>query len=118
MVDWQWMSETRLMEAIERYLDKSINGVHGKFLCLGWRRIFQIQEIVYKELLIELLAMVSFARKDDIYTNNNLTFCLDGERHTLSLADFALRTEIYLPSEVHFESYQQYIADCVRNRGV
>ncbi|CAH1417605.1 unnamed protein product [Lactuca virosa] len=115
VVDCQWMSETGLMEAIEPYIDKSFNGVHGQFLCLGWRQIFQIQEIVYKELLIEFLAMVSFARKDGIYADSNLTFCLGGERRTLSLADFALRAEIYLPSEVHSESYQQYIAGCVRN---
>ncbi|CAH1440106.1 unnamed protein product [Lactuca virosa] len=31
VVDWQWMSETGLMEAIEPYLDKSFNGVHGQF---------------------------------------------------------------------------------------
>lgn len=115
VVDWQCMSETGLMEALEPYLDKSFNGVHGQFLCLRWRSIFQIQEIVYKELLIEFLATVSFARKDGIYTDNNLTFFLCRKRHTLSLADFALRTEIYLPSEVHSESYQQYIAGGVRN---
>ncbi|CAH1427605.1 unnamed protein product [Lactuca virosa] len=103
------------MEAIEPYLDKSFNGVHGQFLCHGWKRIFHIQEIVYEELLIEFLAMVSFARKDGIYADKNLTFCLGDERGTLSLADFALRTEIYIPSEVHTESYQQYIAGCVRN---
>lgn len=55
-----------------------------------------------------------FRRKDDIYDEDSLTFCLSGERRALSLADFALRTEIYLPSEVHSKAYLQYIADCVR----
>ncbi|CAH1417043.1 unnamed protein product [Lactuca virosa] len=115
VVDWQWSTETGLMEAIEPYLDKTFNGIHGQFLCLGWRRIFHIQEIVYKELVIEFLATISFARNDGIYADNNLTFFLGGERRTLSLADFALGTQIYLPSEVHSEPYQQYIAGCVRN---
>ncbi|CAH1450870.1 unnamed protein product [Lactuca virosa] len=95
-----------LMESIEPYLDKVFNGVHGQFMCLGWRRIFEIQEVVYKELVHDFLATVSFAWKDGIYVDDNLTFCLGGERRSLSLADFALRMEIYLPSEVHSESYQ------------
>lgn len=36
------------------------------------------------------------------------------KRRTLSLADFTLRTQIYLPSDVHSEAYQQYIVGCVQ----
>ncbi|CAI9303859.1 unnamed protein product [Lactuca saligna] len=66
------------------------------------------------ELVIEFLAMGSFAWKDGIFVEDNLSFCLGGERHTLSLDDFMLKTQIYLPSEVRSESYQQYIAGHVR----
>lgn len=84
-------------------------------MCLGWRQIFEIQEVVYKEFVYEFLAMVSFARKYGIYVDDNLTFCLSGERCSLSLTDFALRTGIYLPSEVHTKLYQQFIAASIRN---
>lgn len=112
-VDWHWMGSTGLMEAMEPFLDKVFESIHGPFVCIGWRRIFQIQETVYKELVMEFLSTVSFARKTGIYVDDNLTFCLGGERRTLSLADFALRIGIYVPSAVHSEPYQQYIADCV-----
>ncbi|CAH1439863.1 unnamed protein product [Lactuca virosa] len=114
-VVWYWMGSTGLMEAMEPFLDKVFESIHGPFVCMGWRRIFQIQETVYKELVMEFLSTVSFARKTGIYADDNLTFCLGGERRTLSLADFSIRIGIYLPSEVDSESYQQYIADCVRD---
>ncbi|CAH1433904.1 unnamed protein product [Lactuca virosa] len=115
VVNWQWFSETGLLEALDPYLHKMFESIHGPFVCMGWRRIFQIQETVYKELVVEFLSTVSFARKAGIYADDNLTFCLGGERRSLTLADFSLRIGIYLPSEVHSESYQQYIANCVRD---
>ncbi|CAH1422232.1 unnamed protein product [Lactuca virosa] len=63
VVDGQWIGQTGLMEGIEPYFDKAFDGIHGQFVCMGWRRLFQIQEVVYKELVIEFLATVSFARK-------------------------------------------------------
>ncbi|CAI9271401.1 unnamed protein product [Lactuca saligna] len=73
-VDWQWIGSSGLMEAMEPYLDKVFNGVQGQFMCLGWRRIFEIQEVFYKELVYEFLATVSFARIDGIYVDDNLIF--------------------------------------------
>ncbi|CAH1417055.1 unnamed protein product [Lactuca virosa] len=114
VVDWHWIGQTGLMEGIEPYLDKAFNSIHGPFVCMGWRRLFEIQEGVYKELVVEFLATVYFARKDGIFVEDNLSFCLGGKRRTLSLADFTLRTHIYLPSEVHSEAYEQYIARCIQ----
>lgn len=37
-----------------------------------------------------------------------------GKRRDLSLAEFAMRIEIYLPSEVHIVSYLEFIASCIR----
>ena len=71
--------------------------------------------MVYKELVYEFLATVSFARKDGIYADDNLIFCLGGERRSLSLVDFALWVGIYLPAEVHTPLYQQFIAASIRN---
>ncbi|CAI9282079.1 unnamed protein product [Lactuca saligna] len=109
-IDWHWIGQKGLMDAMDPYLDKLFNGFHGQFMCLGWRRISEIQEVVSKELVYEFLTKVYFARKYGIYDDDNLTFSLGGERCSLSLTDFALRTRIYLPSEVHTELYQQLIA--------
>ncbi|CAI9283616.1 unnamed protein product [Lactuca saligna] len=75
---------------------------------------FLIWNVVYKELVIEFQVTVSFAWEDGILVEDNLSFFLGGERRTLSLADFTLRTHIYLPSEVYSKAYQQYIVGCVQ----
>lgn len=58
VVDWHWMGQTGLMEGIEPYLDKAYNSILGSFVCMGWTRLFEIQEVVYKELVIEFLNTV------------------------------------------------------------
>lgn len=65
-------------------------------------------------MVIEFLATVYFRRKDGAFDEDNLTFFLGGEKRTLSPTDFALRTEIYTPSEVHSEPYLQYITGSLR----
>ncbi|CAH1424455.1 unnamed protein product [Lactuca virosa] len=81
---------------------------------MGWRRLFETQEVMYKDLVIEFLATISFARKDGIFAEDNLSFFLGGERRTLSLVDFAIRKGIYIPAKAHSEAYQQYTVRCVR----
>ncbi|CAI9277084.1 unnamed protein product [Lactuca saligna] len=76
VLDWHSMGQTRLMEGIEPYLDKAFNSIHGLFVCMGWRRFFEIQKVVYKKLVIELLATVSFARNEGIVVEDNLSFAL------------------------------------------
>ncbi|CAI9288360.1 unnamed protein product [Lactuca saligna] len=78
-----------LRDGMEKW--SGLNNERSMCLC------FQIQEVVYKELVVEFLATVFFKRKDGIYDKDNLTFCLGRERRALSQADFALRTEIYFP---------------------
>lgn len=114
MVDWHWIEQTGLLEGIEPYLVRNFARVDGQFMCMGWRWLFQIQELVYKELVLEFLATVSFMRKDGAFDEDNLTFCLGGERRTLSHADFVSRTEIYVPSRVHSKPYLQYIIRSLR----
>ncbi|CAH1423566.1 unnamed protein product [Lactuca virosa] len=52
LVDWYWMSETGLMEAIEPYLEKVFNGIHGQFMCLGWRRLSKFKRSSTKNWLL------------------------------------------------------------------
>ncbi|CAH1450032.1 unnamed protein product [Lactuca virosa] len=77
--NWQWSEQTGLLEGIEPYFVRNFAGVHGQFKSMGWRQLFQIQEIVYKELVIEFLGTISFRRKDGAFDEDNLTFFLGGE---------------------------------------
>lgn len=63
--------------------------------------------------MVEFLATISFRRKIGALEDGNLTFCLRGETRDLSLAKFAMRTEIYLQSEVHTESNLEFITGCI-----
>lgn len=58
------------------------------------------------------MATVSFKRQIGVLEEKNLTFCLGEVTLELSLAEFVMRTEIYLSSEVHIESYLEFIARC------
>ncbi|CAH1422734.1 unnamed protein product [Lactuca virosa] len=113
-VNWTWMEEVGLLEAIESFIVQSFDSVQGRFVCMAWRRLFHIQELVYKEFVVEFLAAVTFRRNIGIHESANITFCLGGERRELSLAEFAMRTELYISSEVHTESYVEFISSCIR----
>lgn len=78
VVNWHWIEQIGLLEGLEPFLDKSFAGVHGPFICMGWRRLFQIQEVVYKELVVEFLTTVSFRCKIGVLEEKNITFCLQG----------------------------------------
>lgn len=62
---------------------------------------------------MEFLAIVQFWKKKGIHDRQNIIFCLRGEQRKLNLADFALRSELYLPSEVHTVSYTELILVCI-----
>lgn len=59
-ISWTWMEEVGLSKAIEPFLVQSFDGVQGMFVCMAWRRLFHIHEPVYKELVVEFLATVTF----------------------------------------------------------
>lgn len=99
------MEEVGLSDTHEPYLTKDLDVAQGQFLCIGWRRLFRIQEPVYKELCVKFRSNVRFRKKKGTYDRKNITFCLIGEQREMSLADFAFGTKLYLPSEVHTASY-------------
>lgn len=75
-INWHWMEEVCLSEALEPYLTKSFDGVQSRFVCMAWRRLFRIQEPTYKELCVEFLATVHFPNKKGVHDIKNITFCL------------------------------------------
>lgn len=113
VVNWGWIEQVGLLEGIEPIFGKSFDGLQGRFMCIAWRRLFQIQEIIYKELVIEFLATISFRRKIGALKDGNLNSCLGGEKRELSLVELVIRMEIYLSSEVHTEYYIEFITGTI-----
>lgn len=75
------------MDALEPYLTKVFNGVNGQFTFMDWRRLFRMQELVYKEPCVEFLATIRFRKIKGIHDRKNITFFLGGEHRELSLRD-------------------------------
>ncbi|CAH1450007.1 unnamed protein product [Lactuca virosa] len=103
-INWTWMVEVGLSKAIKPFLVQSFDGTQGQFVCTAWKILFHIQEPVYKELVVEFLATVAF-RKKMVFMSQQTSPFVWGERRELSLAEFAMMMELYLPSEIHTESY-------------
>lgn len=73
-INWHWMEEVCLSEALEPYLTKSFGGVQGRVVCMDWRRLFRIQEPVYKELCVEFLAIMYFRKKKGVHEKKTSLF--------------------------------------------
>lgn len=52
----------------------------GSLFLWGAYDNLKFRKVVYKELVVEFLAMISFAREDGILVEDNLSFCLGGEK--------------------------------------
>ncbi|CAI9303003.1 unnamed protein product [Lactuca saligna] len=52
-INWNWIEEVGLLEAIEPYLIQSYDGIQGWFVCTTWRTLFHIQDPVYNKLVVE-----------------------------------------------------------------
>lgn len=59
-VNWTWIGQVGLEDSINPYLTKVFIQDRIQITCDGWRRQFQIQELVYRELCLELFSTVSF----------------------------------------------------------
>lgn len=88
-LDWDWVKEVVLVEALDSLSIKQFVGDDARIICMGWRLLFRIQEPVFKELCVEFLTTTRFKKRDDIHDTGNLTFCLGGERRECSLAELA-----------------------------
>lgn len=52
-LSWTWLEEVRLVEAMNPYLKKVFVNEAMRVTCTACRRLFQIQELVYRELSLE-----------------------------------------------------------------
>lgn len=84
------------MEHLSIYLAEVYIAEGLSFTCNGWRKLFAIEESVYKELYVEFFAIVSYEEntKDPHYWQI-INFRLGGQYRECSLIDLAWRLGIY-----------------------
>lgn len=62
-INWNWLEEVGLSEAIEPFLTKSFDGVQGQFICMDWRRLFTSKNQCTKNFVWNVWPWYTFARK-------------------------------------------------------
>lgn len=77
------------------YLKKIYVDDGVRITCIGWRRLFLIQEPMYKELCFEFLSTIRFRGRTYMFDTDNLLFCLGGERRECNVAKLASRMDLY-----------------------
>lgn len=58
--DWDWMYNTRMVDRINEYIDKTFQGESFQFRCRGWWNVFWISEPVYEELCFMFFSTFHF----------------------------------------------------------
>lgn len=111
-LNWTWLKQVGLANSLNPYLIKVFmqNGVQITFD--GGRRLFRIQEPIYRELCLEFFSTVTFRGGDDYYESNALTFCLGGEYRECSMADLGWRMGLYGQSLVKTEAFGTFYDSC------
>ena len=72
-----------------------------------WDLFVQINEVPYKELLLEFLAIFSFERRSITFDKpNTVQFRLEDNRFQLSLTEFSVHYGFYTPDFTASPEYQ------------
>ncbi|XP_052619683.1 uncharacterized protein LOC128126028 [Lactuca sativa] len=93
--NWTWLEQVGLVEAMDPYLTQVFINYEVQITCDVWRRLFQMQELVYQELCLEFFSTVTFRGGDNYYDTNVLTFCLGGEFRECSMTELGWRMGLY-----------------------
>lgn len=75
------------MEALDPFFIKEFVGDGVRITYMGWRRLFIIEEPIYKELCVELLNIFRSRKREEIHDTGKFNFCLGGERRECSMAE-------------------------------
>lgn len=78
VIDWEWIRKVKIEERVTPYLTKVFEQGGVRLTCTSWRRLFHIQESVYKELCIDYLTTARFRKRNEDDDTRNFTFLLGG----------------------------------------
>lgn len=108
-LNWSWLEQVSLVEVMGPYLPKVFinNGVRITYST--WRRLFQLQEPVYRELCLEIYVIVTLWGGNDYYNKNTLTFYLGGEYRECSIVELAWRMGLYDQAKVKTEAFGEFL---------
>ncbi|GJR46000.1 hypothetical protein Tco_1314103 [Tanacetum coccineum] len=121
IVYWGLLNNMGYAEEIEEMLETKVYEMGGDeelFTSDAWRRVFDINELVYSKLCHEFYATYEF---DEIVTDKDLMskklikFRLGGCGHTLTILEFSRRLELYTSDEIHDEGFETYFLRGLRN---
>lgn len=123
IVDWALLKNLGCGEEIEEMLEIRLIEAEGEeelFVSEAWKRAFNIQEVIYKELCQEFFSsyqMDEDVSQEDICTKRILKFRLGGSAHQLSLVEFARFLGLYRFKELNEEGFEIYFQKGLRDDG-
>lgn len=113
-LNWTWIEQVGLADSLNPYLTKVFMQDGVQITCDGWKRLFRIQEPVYRELCLEFFSTVIFCAGDGYYNPKALTFFLGGEYRECSMADLGWRMGLYDQYLVMPEAFGTFFDSCHR----
>lgn len=108
-VDWDWLQEVKLGEALDQYLTRVFVEDEVRITCTAWRHLFRLRELVYKELCIEFLATFQFRKRSIIYDSGNFTFYLGCEKRECRVVELFFRFDLYNQTEVMNGGFEVFL---------
>ncbi|CAI9283146.1 unnamed protein product [Lactuca saligna] len=113
--DWELATRTGLAALIQGFLQYTHSNASGVdlFVCQGWARLFQIQEPVYREFLLEFYATVSYDHRKALEDRTAFAFRLGGVSRECCVIELATRVGIYTADETRSVHFLAFLADCL-----
>nr|GEW35298.1 hypothetical protein [Tanacetum cinerariifolium] len=114
VVDWGVLNNMGCGDTLEEMLEiKVYEMVRDEeiFTCEAWRRIFDINESSYTELIHEFYATCKFdetVTDEDLMSKKVIKFKLGGRGHTLTILEFALCFGLNTYNEIQDKGFETY----------
>lgn len=71
-INWAKLNKIGILERLNPYLTNSFEENGVTITCNGWRNLFSVKELVYKELCVELFSTVSNYSGSTFYGYNSV----------------------------------------------
>ncbi|KAJ9561695.1 hypothetical protein OSB04_006855 [Centaurea solstitialis] len=111
--DWNLLHTLEVDNRVKAILEKHALRENRMeyYICKVWERVFEINESLYRELILEFVATFVFdaTKATEDFREQCMTFRLGGIWRSLSLADFGLALGIYTQAEVDDPGFDKYM---------
>ncbi|KAJ9539170.1 hypothetical protein OSB04_031903 [Centaurea solstitialis] len=111
--DWTLLQTLEIDGDVKAVLEKHAIGENGLeyYICKAWDRVFNINEILYRELILEFVTTYTFnpVKATEDCREKCVSFRLGGTWRSLSLAEFGVALGIYTQAEVNDPGFEEYM---------